>query len=251
MVKVKNRIVLSGLFSRSDSTLPPSFTNQIPADVTTVQFFANAVSTTNYGLDIIADYSKSWGKSNFKALLAGNIQSMTVDAIHVPPALSGTKLNQKTFFSDREEAFLVASAPKQKFALSLQYDVNNFGIGTHITYYGKVVLLGFGDITADNPNQTGINPMVPTDADPNVYVPEQFNYDGKVVTDLFGLYKFSKQITLYAGVDNLFNVHPDIGVNPLAKGWAGDNESGGPWDSVQMGFNGMRLFVKLSFNIGK
>jgi iron complex outermembrane receptor protein len=49
----------------------------------------------------------------------------------------------------------------------------------------------------------------------------------------------------------LFNVHPDIGVNPLAKGWAGDNESGGPWDSVQMGFNGMRLFVKLSFNIGK
>jgi len=93
--------------------------------------------------------------------------------------------------------------------------------------------------------------MVPTDADPNVYVPEQFNYNGKVVTDLFGLYKFSRQITLYAGVDNLFNVHPDIGVNPLAKGWAGDNESGGPWDSVQMGFNGMRLFVKLSFNIGK
>jgi iron complex outermembrane receptor protein len=251
MVKVKNRIVLSGLFSKDDPTLPPSFTNQIPADVTTVQFFANAVNTTNYGLDIIADYSKSWGKSSFKALLAGNIQSMTIDAIHVPPALSGTKLNQKTFFSDREEAFLLASAPKQKFALSLQYDVNNFGIGTHITYYGKIVLLGFGDATADNPNQTGINPMVPTDLDPNVYVPEQFNYNSKVVTDLFGLYKFSKQITVYAGVDNLFNVHPDIGVNPLAKGWAGDNESGGPWDSVQMGFNGMRLFVKLSFNIGK
>ena len=46
MVKVKDRIVLSGLFSRDDSTLPPSFTSQIPPDVTTVQFFANAVSTT-------------------------------------------------------------------------------------------------------------------------------------------------------------------------------------------------------------
>ena len=82
-------------------------------------------------------------------------------------------------------------------------------------------------------------------------VPEHFNFDGKVVTDLYGSYKFSKQVTLFVGADNLFNVHPDIGVNPLAKGWAGDNESGGPWDSVQMGFNGMRLFAKLSWDIGK
>ena len=251
MVKVKNRIVLSGLFSRDDTTLPPSFTSQIPPDVTTVQFFANAVSTTNYGLDILADYSRVWGKRSFKALLAGNIQHMNIDAIHVPPALNGTKLNQKTFFSDREEAFLKASAPKQKFALSLDYDVDRLGVGTHITYYGKVVLLGFGAATADNPNQTGINPMVPTDADPNVYVPEQFNFNGKVVTDIYVSYRLSRNVTAFAGADNLFNVHPDIGVNPLAKGWAGDNESGGPWDSVQMGFNGLRLFAKLSFDIGK
>jgi len=251
MVKVKDRIVLSGLFSRDDPTLPPSFTSQIPADVTTVQFFANAVSTTNYGLDVILDYSKRWGNKSFKALLAGNIQSMTIDAIHVPPVLSGTKLNQKTFFSDREEAFLLASAPKQKFALSLDYNIDKFGVGTHLTYYGKIILLGFGDSTADNPNQTGINPMVPTDADPNVYVPEQFNFNGKLVTDLYVSYKFSNQVTLFAGADNLFNVHPDVGVNQLAKGWAGDNESGGPWDSVQMGFNGMRLFVKLAWDIGK
>jgi iron complex outermembrane receptor protein len=251
MAKVKNRIVLSGLFSRDDATLPPSFTSQIPPEVSTVQFFDNAVNTTNYGLDIVADYSKKWGKQSFKALLAGNLQHMTIDAIHVPSALKGTVLNQKTFFSDREEAFLLASAPKEKFALSLEYDVNKFGVGTHITYYGKIVLLGFGDATADNPNQTGINPMVPTDIDPNVYVPERFNFNGKFVTDLFVSYKFSKKMSLFAGADNLFDVHPDLGVNPLAKGWFGDNESGGPWDSVQMGFNGMRLFAKLAFDIGK
>ena len=90
MVKVKDRIVLSGLFSQDDPTLPPSFTSQIPAEVSTVQFFDNAVNTTNYGLDIIVDYSKKWGNKSFKALLAGNIQSMTIDAIHVPPALNGT-----------------------------------------------------------------------------------------------------------------------------------------------------------------
>ncbi|HMH32708.1 MAG TPA: TonB-dependent receptor, partial [Puia sp.] len=248
LVQVKNRIVLSGLFSKYDTTLPPSFTDQVPAEVSTVQFFDNAVNTTNYGVDIVADYSKSWGRKTFKVLLAGNVQHMTIDAVHIPVALNGTVLNQKTFFSDREEAFLLASAPNAKFSLSLEYDVNKFGVGTHLTYYGKIKLMGFGSATADNPNQTGINPMVPTDADPNVLVPEVFNYNGKLVTDLFFSYRFSRKVSVYVGADNLFNVHPDLGVNPLAKGWAEDNESGGPWDSVQMGFNGMRLFAKLALN---
>jgi len=248
-VKVTNRIVLSGLFSKNDSTLPASFTSQIPAQVTTVQFFANAVNTTNYGMDIVADYSKSWGKNNIKILLAGNLQNMNLDAIHVPPALNGTVLNQKTFFSDREKAFLLASAPKQKFALNIDYTTGKFGVGTHLTYFGKISLLGFGAATADNPNQTGINPMVPTDADGNKLVPEVFNFDSKVVTDIYCSYKFSKKVSVFVGADNLFNVHPNLGVNPLAKGWAEDNESGGPWDSVQMGFNGRKLFCKIALNL--
>ncbi|MBK8786524.1 MAG: TonB-dependent receptor [Chitinophagaceae bacterium] len=248
IVKVKDRIVLSGLFSASDPTLPPSFTSQIPADVATVQFFANAVNTTNYGIDIVADYSKKWGNNNIKVLLAGNFQKMKVDKINVPSALNGTVLNQKTFFSDREEAFLLASAPNTKFNVSLQYSLKKFGVGANLSYFGKIKLMGFGDATADNPNQTGINPQVPTDADPNVYVSEHFNFKGKLVTDLFASYNITKKIAVFIGVDNIFNIHPDLGVNPQAKGWFGDNESGGPWDSVQMGFNGRKLFTKLSFN---
>jgi len=135
--------------------------------------------------------------------------------------------------------------------------MDKFGFGAHFTSFGKIVLLGFGDGSApdpgspggyDNPNYSGINPRVPSDADPNVYVPEVFNYNGKVITDLYVSYRFSKNFSLFAGADNVFNVHPDLGVNPLAKGYAQDNESGGAWDSVQMGFNGRRLFTKLAFN---
>lgn len=248
MVKVKDRIVLSGLFDKNDPTLPTAFTSQIPADVETVQFFANAVNTTNYGVDIVADYSTKWGKNGFKALLAGNFQHMTIDEIHVPAALNGTVLNQKTFFSDREEAFLKASAPNVKFNLNLEYDFKKFGIGAHLTYFGGIKLMGFGSSTADNPNSTGINPQVPTDADPNVLVPEIFDFKGKLTTDIFGSYKLCKTATIFIGVDNLFNVHPNLGVNQQAKGWFGDNESGGPWDSVQMGFNGLRIFGKLALN---
>jgi iron complex outermembrane receptor protein len=251
IVKVKDRVVLSGLFSKDDATLSPAFTSQFPAEVSTAQFFANAVNTTNYGIDVVADYTIRWSKNNLKVLLAGNIQRINIDAIHVPYALNDSKLHQKTFYSDREEAFLKASAPKAKFSLGLDYTRNKLGFGAHFTYYGKVVLTGFGDGSSpsgDNPNYSGINPQVPSDANPNIYVPELFNYNGKVTSDIYASYKLSKKISLFIGADNVFNVHPNLGVNQLAKGWAGDNESGGPWDSVQMGFNGRKLFGKLSFN---
>ncbi len=248
MVKIKDRVVLSGLFSAFDDNLSQEFRDKLnQLHVETGQFFDNAVNTTNYGIDIILDYTKKIGKGTFKGLIAGNFQSLTIDKIKVPEALSATQLGRKTFFSDREEAFLTSSAPKQKFTLNLDYNMKKFGIGVHLTYFGKVLLKGFGDATDENPNYTGINPQVPSDAD-GTLVPENFNFKGKITTDVYVSYKFCKNVSLFLGADNLLNVHPNLGVNPLAKGYFGDNESGGPWDSVQMGFNGRRLFAKLAFN---
>jgi iron complex outermembrane recepter protein len=248
MVKIKDRVVLSGLFSESDATLPASFTSQLTSlGVATAQFFTNAVNTTNYGLDIVADYSKSWENKKLKVLLAGNLQKMLVNKINVPAALSGTVLNQKTFFSDREIAFLKASAPNAKINLSIDYSCNKLGFGTHITSFGTVKLTGFGAPTAENPNYGGINPEVPDDAT-GALVPEIFNYKTKIVADIYASYKISKKISFFAGIDNVFNIHPELGVNPLAKGYAQDNESGGAWDSVQMGFNGRKLFSRLVLN---
>ena len=99
--------------------------------------------------------------------------------------------------------------------------------------------------------------MVPVDdraASPNAvdfnngkYVPEIFTSSGKFTTDIYINWHIFKPLHFIAGVDNLFNVHPDLAVNPQAKYWAGNNETGGPWDGVQMGYNGMRIFTKLLF----
>ena len=251
VVTMKDRVVLSGLFNKNDSTLPVAFTSQFPSDVGTAQFFANAVSTTNYGLDIVADYTKKWGINTLRFLLAGNFQKIRLDKINVPAVLNGTQLNRKTFYSDREEAFLKASAPSSKISFGIDYTTGALGLKAQFTSFGKIVLLGFGDgqsPAGDNPYYSGINPQVPAD-DGSGYVPEIFNYNGKVTTDISVSYKFCKKITLFIGADNLFNIHPDLGVNQKAKTYfVGDNESGGPWDSVQMGFNGRRLFTKLAFN---
>jgi len=269
-VKVKDRVVLSGLFSARDTTLPATFTNKLKdLKVSTAQFFSNSVNTTNLGLDIVIDYSKKWGNKSFKALLAGNLQHMKVDKVNYPSPLNNDYRQRKTFFSDREEAMLLASAPKAKFNLSLEYSFNKFTIGTHLTYFGNMKTKGFGWTGFKNLENTGgagdpaisgsfsgIAPYVDIDqylnsdfmGDGVNILPEVFNYKAKITTDIFVSFKFSKNVSLFLGADNIFNVHPNYAAVQKARRQSPDNETGGAWESVQMGFNGRRLFTKLAFN---
>jgi iron complex outermembrane recepter protein len=248
MVKVKDRVVVSGTFSASDPTLAPTFTSQLTSlNIDAAQFLTNAVNTTNTGLDIVADYTKKWNNKSLKVLLAGNIQNVKIDAINVPAPLGGTTLNQKTFYSDREVSLLKASAPKSKFSLSLQYACKKLGLGTTITSFGAIKILGFGAPTAENPYYGGINPQVGDDAT-GTLIPEVANYKSKIVTDVFVSYKLCKKLTIFAGADNLLNIHPDFSADSRAKQGANGNETGGPWDAVQMGYNGRKLFTRLVFN---
>ena len=244
-IKMKDRVVLSGLFGASDASLPTAFTSKLNAlGVSTAQFFANAVNTTNTGIDVVADYQKKISnKERFKILFVANFQGITIDDVHIPSALNTNDYNANTFFNDREKYFLKASAPKSKFSTSFDYTKNKVSVGARVTYFGDLALTGFGI------NGDGINPQVPADADAtgNTLVPEVFNYKGKFTTDIYMNVQMRKNTSLIIGADNIFNVHPDFAVNPQAKWWAGDNETGGPWDGVQMGYNGLRLFTKLSF----
>jgi iron complex outermembrane receptor protein len=242
-VKIKDRVVLSGQFDASDPTLDPAFTEALQSlHVALAQFFANAVNTTNKGIDLVIDYNHRWKNQHFRTLFTGNFQHMTIDKINVPAKLNDTKAHQQTFLSDREQKFILASAPDIKTSLNLDYGINKFGIGTRFTYFGKVTILGYGE------DGLGIDPKVPTDADPDVYVPDQYNYGGKLVTDLYASYQLCKSATLYIGADNLLNVHPDLGYAHGAAGWAFNNETGGPFDAVQMGQNGIHFFARLGIN---
>ncbi|MGC8751755.1 TonB-dependent receptor [Hydrotalea sp.] len=261
LVNIKNRVVLSGQFSADDNTLPAGLINALNnLNVAAAQFFANAVSTTNTGLDVVIDYNKKIGKSNFKATLAGNFNHITINSINVPDVLNTSYLHQQTFYSTREQSFLMASAPKSKFSLGLDYSRNKVGAGVHFTYFGQLTTQGYGYSGSPNPipngpgdpnisgSGNGYDPYVTTD-NGSTTVPENFLFHGKVTTDIYGSYKISKSVTLFGGIDNLFNVHPDLSAVPNARyASAYDSESGGPFDAIQMGFDGMRMFVKLAFN---
>ncbi len=231
MVKIKDRVVISGLFA-SDPSLPSAFNSQLATlGVSTAQFITNAVNTTNFGLDVVVDYSKKLDNATLRILLAGNIQKAKVDQINVPTALTSTASNIETFYSKRDVAFIESSAPASKFNLSIDYATKKLGYNLSFSTFGRMKMLGFGD--------------VPSDLDPAVLVPGEYNYSTKITTNLSVSYKVSKVISVFAGADNVFNIHPDFSLNPLAKGAIGYNESGGAWDSVQMGYNGRKLFTKL------
>lgn len=239
---IKDRVVLSGQFDGSDPDLDAGLRNQMAAlHVSLAQFFANAVNTSNFGADLVIDYNKKIGHNRIKILFAGNFQHMKIDKINVPARLSGSDFLRKTFFSDREEKFILASAPKTKDVLNFEYGIQKLTLGCRFTYFGKVTLLGYGQ------DGLGINPTVPLD-NGSGDTPDLYNYNGKVVSDLYVSYPLGTKWTIYAGSDNITNVHPDFGVAKGAKGWAYNTETGGPWDAVQMGSNGRRLFVRLAFN---
>ncbi len=257
-VQLKNRVVISGNFGSNIAAIQPYLTQY---NVSNVNFFANAVNTTNTGIDIVLDYNKKWGKNNFKFLLAGNIQHINIDKINIPGPLNDNYVDRETFFSTREATFLKSSAPTAKFSLNLEYGIDKFAVGTHLTYFGRLTTQGYGAQAgidsllntgqAGDPNVSGlgvgISPYVPLDNGQGS-VPEIFVFHGKITTDIYVSYKFNKHISWVVGVDNLFNVHPDQTVIPAARGYSYDSESGGPFDAVQMGFNGTRLFTKFAFN---
>ena len=242
-VRIKDRVVLSGQFDATNPNIDPALAAEMNRlRVGLAQFFANAVNTTNKGIDLVADYNKRWGTSRLRLLLAGNLQDMSIDRINVPAKLSGSRDLQQTFLSDREQAFILASAPPQKFALNAEYGLKKWSFGGRLTYFGKVSILGYGE------DGLGIDPKVPTDADPTVYVRDEYTYNGKFTTDVYAMYELTKGLTWHLGVDNVFNVHPDLGVAPGAKGWAYNNEPAGPFDAVQMGGNGRRFFTRMAIS---
>jgi iron complex outermembrane recepter protein len=199
LINVKDRIVLTGYFDATALNL----------NVDAAQFFVNGVDTETRGIDVVLSYRKSIGSSKFGATIAGNINDMEIQKV------KNGDLDEATFFGKREKAFLLASAPKNKFSLNLNYERKWFDAGAAFTRFSKVVLVDYAD--------------------------EEDVYGAKIVTDVTLGFKLMKQLKLSVGSNNLLNVYPD------KQDEQGNTEAGGYWDSVQMGFSGAYYYARLGF----
>ncbi|MEI7487493.1 MAG: TonB-dependent receptor [Chryseobacterium sp.] len=213
-IKVKDRIVLTGNFAKSD--LPLEAQNEYPF-IDQAQFFSNAIDTQTKGVDVILSYNENIGNGKLTATLAGNYNEMEITKINTSQQLAG---KEDIYMSAREKAFILASAPKTKINLNLNYKIKCFNANLQLVRFDKVNLIGYNG-----------------EDDFQIYNP-------KVTTDLSFGYDFSKNVSLTIGSKNVFNRYPTLQKTAVSDG---NTESGGIFDPVQMGFAGRQAFARFNF----
>ncbi|MGN7755877.1 TonB-dependent receptor plug domain-containing protein [Chryseobacterium sp. 22532] len=212
-IKVKDRIVLTGNFTQEDDAIGDILAAN---HIDQAQFFSNAIDTRTKGVDIILSYTENIGSGKLSATLAGNYNDMEITKINTSEKLKG---KEDIYLSARERAFILASAPKTKVNLNLNYKIDKFNANLQLVRFDKVKLIGYNG--ADDYQL----------------------YGAKVTTDLSFGYEFSKSFNLTIGSKNLFNRYPTLQTAAVD----GNTESGGIFDPVQMGFAGRQAFARLNF----
>lgn len=212
-IDINDRIVLTGNFDAP----------QIP-NVEAAQFFANGADTQTKGLDIVLSYRSVLGNGGqISATFTGNLNDMEIKEV-----LNGN-LDEQIFFGERDKGFLLASAPKSKLTLNLNYEKDWFDLGLGFTHFSKIELLDF-QMFEDPADYGGFANLVAAATD---------TYDPKLVTDIVFGFDLDEDLKLNIGANNLFNVYPD-----QQDDWT---EAGGYWDAVQMGFGGAYFYGRLAF----
>lgn len=222
MINVKDRIVLTGYF---DATA-------LGLNVDKAQFFTNGVDTKTKGIDLVLSWKETIGDSKLGVTAVGNINDMQISNVN------NKKLDEQIFFGERDKAFLLASAPVNKFAVNLNYGYKWFDSGLAFTRFSEVKLLDY-QVYEDPENYRTNASETPAQLFDNQIKAATDTYGAKIVTDLTLGFKLSKPLKLSIGANNLLNIYPD-----QQDDWV---EAGGYWDAVQMGFSGAYYYARLGF----
>ena len=207
-VTIADRIVLTDGFGQDDDSIGATLE---ALNVGYARFFTNAVDTKTMGLDAIISYKIYMNDNTLTLTYAGNFNQMEVTAIHTNELLAGKEDN---YFSDREEYFLLASEKKKKMHFNVEYATSKLNVNLRANYFGAINLIN--------------------------YSVEEYTYSPKTTLDASIGYDITSNMHLTIGGTNLLNTYPDD-TDPY------ETETGGAWDAVQMGFNGLFMYSKLGF----
>ena len=153
-------------------------------------------------------------------------EQLKIDKIH------NGNLNEFTFFGPFSQAYLEAAAPDYKFGLNLGYTTSKFDAMVTLTQFSEVILQDFQWVDSPATTQAEADALyqVATDV-----------YNPAMTVDLSLGYKFTKDLKLTVGANNLLNKYP----TPQFDGWT---DQGGLADSVQMGSDGTYVFSRITYN---
>lgn len=261
-IDIDNRIGLTNVFGAGISPSLDAALQQ--ANSTSVQFFANAVSTRTQGLDLVSRYSTALGRGTVQAALGANFNETTLRDLRTPPLFQNIQndgITGNDFIGQRELTLLTTSSPKSKLIGTLGYEGTKLG--------GQVRLTRFGQVSFYDFNFNGLGE--------GAYF---LVFQPKTSTDVLVNYRATNGLLLAAGVQNVFNVRPDDSNTAADNGHAPDgvpaqfrhDREGAnayltakygysislpydhdilPYQMVQMGANGVFFYLKASYSFGQ
>jgi len=177
-VAIDDRIVLSGNFTG------PRITELLgPFGANSARFFTNAIDTRTNGIDVAATYHVGLGTAGNLRMHGSynNTRTKIVGEIATPPQLAGF---EQVLFDRIERRRIECGQPRDSFRVGGDWSRNRWGAFVNLARYGE-----FCSFTS--------NP-----ADDQTFSP-------KWLTDLEWSYRFSANVLIAAGVQNVFNVFPD------------------------------------------
>ena len=184
-IDIDDRILISGGIGLAAF---PEFAN---SGYDEVQIFSNAVNTSTKGFDVVLNYVQEVGNDGQLSLaLAANFNDTEVDSINVLPGLTEGDL-----VDGRDLVFMTDGAPKQKVIVTAGYQVGNFDLLARVTNFGEV----------KDPRTTTLA------GDPQTF-------SSQTVTDLSVTGNLTDQFSVTLGVNNAFDVYPDMLIKPQVRG---------------------------------
>jgi iron complex outermembrane receptor protein len=184
-IEIDNRIVLSE--NLTSVAVRNYLTSQGFVGIGGGRFFINGVDTVTKGVDVVFNYpvvTDSAGRFDITA--TANFNETTVTKVPATPQLSA--LNPAPILFDRGNRLTFErGTPEDKYALSVNWSLGNFGLTARGTRYGDV--------------------LSPQNA-PTASAPD-FLMTAKTVVDLEARYAFGDHFKFAVGADNILDEYPD------------------------------------------
>lgn len=212
-IDIDDRIILSSSLVPADSPAVATALEQAGAD--NARFFINAVDTTTRGVDlVVAQQFDLQEAGRLRAQLAYGYNQTKVNDVELPEILDGLETR---LFDNVERTRMTRSVPRHTGNLGFTHDYGRWQTHLAFSYFGDYVL----------ENNAGT----------------RTNFSGKWITDLSTRYQINSQLSVRAGVQNLFDVYPDKQLP--------ENQFNGiflyPNTNAPFGFNGGYYFAELNY----
>lgn len=220
LIQVKDRIILSGVFRRTDPQI-----NTILVDypgIDHVQFYTNAISTRTYGADAVLNANWNIQKTNISLMLAANINRHSIyQTVKTTDVVTNISNYTNTLFGIEEKTTLKRDQPGEKIIASAFISKGKYSFTLRNTYFGSTASATIAGMPADTVLLT---------------------FSPRVITDCSIGFTPTSWMTITVGANNIFNVFPDQLPNPPDGGSLFSN------GSIPYGTNGGYYYLNMGFN---